>query len=218
MLGGVPGIPAAHILIVGAGTAGTTAANVFIGFGSSVTVMDNDLKRLRAVDAHLPKSINTALATPYNLERYVASADVVIGAVMVRGHTTPHVITESMVRKMRPGSLIIDLSIDHGGCVETSRPTTLSDPVFKKHGVTHYCVPNVPSSVARTASHALNNVIVPYVVDVAENGKACIQTNRALRRGVYLYSGHCTHDGLAELLGCEYSNLDTLLSNASAGN
>ena len=103
--------------------------------------MDHNLKRLRAVDASLPKTINTALANPYNLERYVASADVVLGSVMVRGQKTPHVIRESMVRKMRPGSVIIDLSIDQGGCVETSRPTTLSDPVFKKHGVIHYCVP-----------------------------------------------------------------------------
>ena len=212
MLGGVPGIPAAHIVIVGAGTAGTTAAHVFIGFGAGVTLMDNNLKRLRAVDYSLPKTINTALANPYNLERYVASADVVLGAVMVRGQRTPHVITESMVRKMRAGSVIIDLSIDQGGCVETSRPTTLSDPVFKKHGVIHYCVPNVPSSVARTAAHALNNVVVPIVEDIAENGRASFQRDPALRRGVYLFSGHCTHEGLAGLLGCEYSGLDAFLN------
>jgi alanine dehydrogenase len=211
MLGGVPGIPASHVVIVGAGTAGTTAAHVFIGFGAAVTVMDDDLRRLRAVDARLPKTVNTALATPYNMERYVTSADVVLGAVMVHGRKTPHVITESMVQKMRPGSVIIDLSIDQGGCVETSRPTTLSDPVFKKHGVTHYCVPNVPSSVARTASHALNNVIAPFVEDVAENGRKSFRNNLALRHGVYLFSGHCTHEGLAGLLGCEYSSLDLLL-------
>jgi alanine dehydrogenase len=213
MLGGVPGIPAAHILIVGAGTAGTTAAHVFIGFGASVTIMDHNLKRLRAVDATLPKTINTALATPYNLERYIASADVVLGAVMVRGQITPHVITESMVQKMRPGSVIIDLSIDQGGCIETSRPTTLSDPIFKKHGVTHYCVPNIPSSVARTASHALNNVVVPFVEDIAENGQASFQRDPALRSGVYLFAGHCTNQGLAGLLNCEYSSLDALLKS-----
>jgi alanine dehydrogenase len=211
MLGGVPGIPASHIVIVGAGTAGTTAAHVFTGFGASVTVMDIDLKRLRAVDSCLPKTVNTALANPYNMERYVTSADVVLGAVLVHGQTTPHVITESMVRKMRPGTVILDLSIDQGGCVETSRPTTLSDPVFKKHGVTHFCVPNVPSSVARTASHALNNVIVPFVQDIAENQLASFQGNLSLRRGVYLLSGHCTHRGLAGLLGCEYSPIDSLL-------
>ena len=214
MLGGVPGIPASHVVIVGAGTAGTTAARVFIGYGASVTVMDDDLRRLRAVDASLPKMVNTVMATPYNMERYVTSADVVLGAVMVHGRKAPHVITESMVRKMRPGSLIIDLSIDQGGCVETSRPTTLSDPVFKKHGVSHYCVPNIPSSVARTASHALTNVNVPFFEDIAVNGRESFRRSPALRRGVYLFSGHCTHEGLAGLLDCEYSNLDSLL-NAS---
>jgi alanine dehydrogenase len=214
ILGGVPGIPASHVVIVGAGTAGTTAARVFVGFGAGVTIMDDDLKRLRAVDACLPKTVNTALATPYNTERYIASADVVLGAVMVHGRKAPHVITESMVAKMRPGSVIIDLSIDQGGCVETSRPTTLSDPVFTKQEVTHYCVPNVPSSVARTASHALNNVIAPFAEDIGENGLAAFRNNLALRRGVYLFSGHCTHEGLAGLLGCEYRDLDTL-SNAS---
>jgi alanine dehydrogenase len=212
ILGGVPGIPAAHVVIVGAGTAGMTAARIFNGFGASVTVMGDNVKRLRAVDACLPKMVNTALATPYNLERYVASADVVLGAVMGHGRKTPHVITESMVRKMRPGSVIIDLAIDQGGCVETSRPTTLSDPIFKKHGVIHYCVPNVPSSVARTASHALNNVIAPLIEDIAENGMASFRRHFALRRGVYLFSGHCTHEGLAGLLGCEYRNLDSLLN------
>jgi alanine dehydrogenase len=120
-----------------------------------------------------------------------------------------------MVQKMRPGSLIIDLSIDQGGCVETSRPTTLSDPVFQKHNVSHYCVPNIPSSVARTASHALNNVIVPFVEDIAENGRESFWHNLALRRGVYLFSGHCTHEGLAGLLGCEYRSLDSLLNATS---
>jgi len=212
LLGGVPGIPASHVVIVGAGTAGTTAAHVFSGFGASVTVMDNDLRRLRAVDAHLPKTINTALANPYNIERYVLSADVVLGAVLVHGEPTPHVISEPMVQKMRPGTVIIDLSIDQGGCVETSRPTTLSDPVFKKHGVTHFCVPNVPSSVARAASHALNNVIEPFVKDIGENGIESFKSNSALRRGLYLFSGHCTHQGLAGLLGCEYSHIDALLN------
>jgi len=213
ILGGVPGIPAAHVVIVGAGTAGTTAARIFHGYGANVTVMGDTLKRLRAVDACLPKMIDTALANPYNLERYVASADVVLGAVMVHGRKAPHVITESMVRNMRPGSVAIDLAIDQGGCVETSRPTTLSDPVFIKHGVLHYCVPNVPSSVARTASHALNNVMAPLVEDIAENGTASLRQNIALRRGVYLFSGHCTHEGLAGLLGCECRSLDSLLGS-----
>jgi alanine dehydrogenase len=212
MLGGLPGVPSSHIVIVGAGRAGAMAARVFAGYGASLTLMDINMKRLRAVDSSLPQMVNTALATSYNIERYVRSADVVVGAVWVHGQTAPHVITESMVRKMRPGSVIIDLSIDHGGSVETSRPTTLSDPVFKKHGVIHYCVPNIPSSVARTASHALNNVIVPLVEEVCENAMESFRSNSALRRGVYLFSGQCTHEGLAGLLGCQYSSLDSVLS------
>jgi alanine dehydrogenase len=214
ILGGLPGIPASHVVIVGAGTAGTTAARIFLGFGASVTVMDEDLKRLRLVDTYLSKMVNTALATPYDIERYVKSADVVLGAVMVHGRKAPHVITERMVKKMRPGSLIIDLAIDQGGCVETSRPTTLSDPVFKKHGISHYCVPNIPSSVARTASHALNNVILSYVEDIGEYGRAAFRHNDALRRGVYLFSGHCSHEGLAGLLNCEYHSIEMLLDRS----
>ena len=212
ILGGLPGIPASHVVIVGAGNAGRTAAHVFLGYGASVTVMSDNMKRLRAADSSLPKFANTALATPYNLDRYVRSADVVLGAVWVHGRKAPHVISESMVRRMRPGSVIIDLSIDQGGCVETSRPTTLSDPIFTKHGVIHYCVPNIPSSVARTASHALNNVIAPFVEDVGENGIDSFRHNHALRRGVYLFSGHCTHEELAGLLGCEYRDLNSLLT------
>ena len=217
ILGGVPGIPAAHVVIVGAGTAGTMAARIFLGFGASVTVMDENLKRLRTVDAMLPKMMNTALSTPYTLERYVATADVVLGAIMVHGRRTPHVITEAMIKKMRPGSVMIDLSIDQGGCAETSRPTTLSDPTFVKYGVNHFCVPNVPSSVARTASHALNNVVAPFMVAIAENGEEAFRNDLALRRGVYLFSGHCTHEGLAGLLGCEYRNLDLLLNASTYG-
>jgi alanine dehydrogenase len=211
LLGGVAGIPASHVVIIGAGMVGSTAARIFAGSGANVTVMDEDLKRLRALEMLLSKMVNTALATPYNIERYVASADVVVGAVLIRGRKPPHVVTESMVRKMRPGSVILDLSIDQGGCVQTSRPTTLSEPVFKKYGVTHYCVPNVPSAVARTASHALNNVLLSFVEEVAENGISAFRSDTALRRGVYLYLGQCTHEGLAGLLGLEYASIETLI-------
>lgn len=212
MLGGLPGVPSSNVVIIGAGRAGATAARVFVGYGANLTLMDINLKRLRAVDSSLPKMVNTALATSYNIERYVRSADVIVGAVWVHGQTAPLIITESMVRKMRPGSVIVDLSIDHGGSVETSRPTTLSDPVFKKHGVIHYCVPNIPSSVARTASHALNNVIVPLAEEVCETGVGALRRNSALRRGVYLVSGECTHEGLAGLLGCRCASVDSVLS------
>jgi len=210
LLGGVAGIPASNVVIIGAGTVGSTASQVFLGCGANVIVMDVNLKRLRVVERHLAKMVNTALSTPYNIERFITTADVVVGAVLSRGHKIPHVVTESMVKKMKPRSVIIDLSIDQGGCVETSRPTTLSDPVFKKHGITHYCVPNIPSSVARTASLALNNVFLSFVEEVGDKGVAAFHDNTALHQGVYLYSGQCTHEGLAGLHGWDYVNLDLL--------
>jgi alanine dehydrogenase len=202
-LGGVAGIPAATIVIIGAGVVGSTAARSFLGASANVTVMDADLERLRQVEMLLSKMVNTALASAYNFERYVKFADVVVGAVLIHGRKAPHVLTEAVVRQMKPGSVILDVSIDQGGCVETSRPTTLSDPVFKKHGVTHYCVPNIASSVARTASHALNNVVLSFVEDVADEGLAAFSENTPLRRGVYIYRGQCTHAEMAALFGWE---------------
>lgn len=210
LLGGVAGIPPSHVMIIGAGTVGSTAARMFLGSGASVTVMDKDLRRLRYVDLQMHKRATTALAAPFNIERFVASADVVVGSVLIYGRQAPHVVTESMVKEMKPGSVIIDVSIDQGGCVETSRPTTLSDPVFTKHGVTHYCVPNIPSSVARTASHAFSNVVLPFLVEIGESGVRAFRENEALRRGTYLYAGKCTHPGLADLLGWEYESIDAL--------
>jgi alanine dehydrogenase len=210
MLGGVAGVPASNVLIIGAGTVGSNAAPIFLGYGANVTVMDDDLKRLRYLEVHLSKMVNTVLSTPYNVERYVTMADVIIGSAMIHGRMAPHVVTESMVKKMRPGSVIIDLAIDHGGCVETSHPTTLSDPVFKKHGVTHYCVPNIPSSVAETAAHAFNNALLSFIEEISDNGASSLLRDRTLSRGVYIYDGNCTHEGLADLLDCEYVNLDSL--------
>jgi alanine dehydrogenase len=211
LLGGVAGIPASKVLIIGSGTVGTIAGHSFIGAGANVTVMGADINRLRALELLLSKMVNTVLATPYNIERYTKSADVVVGAVLIHRQKAPHVLTEAMVKNMRSGSVIIDVSIDQGGCVETSRPTSLSEPVFKKHGVTHYCVPNIPSSVARTASHALNNVVLSFVEEVGENGTAAIHDSPTLRRGVYLHDGHCTHEGVAALLGWEHVSVDLLV-------
>lgn len=211
LLGGVAGIPASKVLIIGSGTVGTTAAHSFVGAGSNVTVMGADLDRLRALEMILSKTVNTVLATAYNIERYTRSADAVIGAVLVHRQKVPHVLTDGMVKAMRPGSVIIDVSIDQGGCVETSRPTTLSDPVFKKHGVTHYCVPNIPSSVARTASHALNNVMLSFVEEVGDHGVPAILNSQALRRGAYLHDGQCTHEAVAALLGWDHCNMDSFV-------
>ncbi len=211
MLGGVAGIPSSYVVIIGAGTVGSTAARAFLGTGASVTVMDGALERLRRLLATVSEKINTVLATPYNIERAVRRADVVVGAVLIHGRRAPHVLTEDLVAQMRAGSVILDVSIDQGGCVETSRPTTLSDPVFKKHGITHYCVPNIPSSVARTASHALNNVLLSFIEQVADEGIAALRDNGALRRGLYTFKGNCTHEGLAGLLDKNYVSPDSVV-------
>jgi alanine dehydrogenase len=203
-LSGAAGIPAASVMILGAGMVGSAAARSFLGAGANVTVLDADLARLRQLEMTLFKMVNTALATPYNIERYLAFADVLVGAVLIHGRKTPHLVTENLVRKMKPGSVILDVSIDQGGCVETSRPTTLSDPIFVKHNVTHYCVPNIASSVARTASHALNNVVLAYVEEVAANGWRAYTEDAALCRGIYMYRGQSTHEEIAALWGWEY--------------
>ena len=202
-LAGIAGIPASDVVIVGAGTVGSTAARSFLGAGASIMVLDSDLNRLRPLQSSHFGTINTALATPFNLARAVEYADVLVGAVLIHGCKAPHVITEAMVNRMKPGSVIIDVSIDQGGCVATSRPTTLSDPVFVKHGVIHYCVPNIASSVARTASHALNNVVLPFVEQVAESNVDAFAENLDLRRGLYACCGQSVHAGLAQLLGLE---------------
>jgi len=204
-LGGVAGIPASNVVVVGAGMVGLAAARSFHGIGANVMVLDSDLERLRRLQDLTSWSVNTALASQYNLERYVEFADVLVGAVFIHGRKAPHVISESMVRKMKKGSVILDISIDQGGCVETSHPTTLSDPIFLKHGVIHYCVPNIASSVARTASHALNNVLLSYVQDIANHGLGAFARNSALRRGVYLYQGQCTNAGLAQRMDLSFA-------------
>jgi alanine dehydrogenase len=199
-LSGLPGISASNVVIVGAGTVGSLAAGAFLGAGASVMVLDSDLNRLRRLEHTLHRPVNTALATPYNLSRAVEFADVLVGAVLIHGKRTPHVITDAMVQKMKTGTVVIDVSIDQGGSVETSHPTTLSDPVFIKHGVIHYCVPNIASSVSRTASHALNNVLLPFVQAVAERHYSAFAEDLDLRRGLYFYRGEPVHDSLAALL------------------
>ncbi len=200
-LGGAAGIPAAHVVIIGAGIVGSTAAEAFAGAGADVTVMDSDLSRLRQLEKQLHNKVNTVMATPYSIDRYMENTDVLVGAVQIHGRQSPHIVTETQVKRMRKGSVILDVAIDQGGCIETSRPTSHSDPVFIHHGVIHYAVPNIPALVARTASHALNNVILPFLRLVAERGESAFATNALLRHGAYLYNGQCTHAEMGKLLG-----------------
>ncbi|MFQ5864839.1 MAG: alanine dehydrogenase [bacterium] len=188
-----PGIPSASIVILGAGHVGVSAIKAFLGLGAQVMVLDRDLYRLRRIDELTNKRAVTALATPYNIEKSLRFADVFIGAVFIHGEKPPRLVTKEMIKEMRKGTVIMDISIDQGGCIETSRPTTHSDPVFVQEGVIHYCVPNIPSAVPRTSSHALSNVVFPYVMETAELGiEKTIKLHEALQKGVYLFRGEFT--------------------------
>src|SRR3989337_1866131 len=182
--------PPANVGILGAGVVGGNAARAFVGLGTEVTVLDQDIRRLERLDERFPGRVVTMLATPYNIEKAVGYADVLIGAVYVSGQRAPLLVTRAMVRKMHARAVIIDFAIDQGGCVETSRPTTHRDPVYVAEAVIHYCVPNVPARVARTASHAFSNAVLPYVTAIADLGvDEAIRASAPLRRGVAMHGG-----------------------------
>ena len=170
VLGGITGIPPALVVIVGAGTAGQAAARAALGVGAKVIVFDKDLSRLRIVGERFNRGVDTMITTQYNLTKALRNADVLIGAVLIKGERTPHVVTEEMVSQMKTGAIVIDVSIDQGGCVETSRPTTLENPTYLCHTILHYCVPNMAANVARTATYGLTNGLLPYISTIAGKG------------------------------------------------
>lgn len=204
LLSGLPGVARGIVVIVGAGSLGRSAARAFVGTGAQVIVLDNNVNRLREVDETFHGTVSTMMANRYNLERAVGFANVLVGAVLLKGQRAPIIITREMVRKMRPGSVVMDFSIDQGGCIETSRPMTLRDPTFVDEGVIHFCVPNLPAAVARTSSHALTNALLPYIKALAECGLECaLRDFPALRAGVKMYQGKVVSYRLAEALGRE---------------
>ena len=195
-----PGIPSASIVILGAGHVGTAAIKAFLGLGAQVVVLDRDLLRLRKIHNITEKRAVTFLATPYNIEKSLRFADVFIGSVFKRGERSPRLVTKNMIQDMLKGAVAMDISIDQGGCLESARPTTHSDPGFVQSGVIHYCVPNIPSAVPRTSSHALSNVILPYVFETAERGiEPTLKSNTVLKNSVYILHGDCVNGTLAGL-------------------
>jgi len=207
LLGGSPGLPPAHVVILGAGAVGANAARAAVAAGARVTALDVDTDRLRDLIFHLPH-VATGLADPDSIAAAVASADVVIGAVLVAGHKAPQVVTRRMVESMRRGSVIIDAAIDQGGCVETSHPTTLAEPSYIYHGVVHYCVPNLTADMSRSASMALAQAVLPFLMRVAEHGvEGAFRVSPALRRGAYTHHGMCVRRSLAEVLGLPWEPL-----------
>jgi alanine dehydrogenase len=193
----VAGIPPIDVLVIGAGTVGVNAAQAFRAAGARVFLMDHELQRLQAVHERFNGQITTMISYDFNLERFVKFAHVVVGAVLNPGLRTPILVTREMVRGMRPRSVILDISIDQGGCFETSRPTTHANPVYIDENVIHYCVPNIGSAVARTATHAYLNAAWPYGhLIVREGVEAAIKANAELMRGVAVYNGQILHQGI----------------------
>ncbi len=215
MLGGISGVPPATVVILGAGITGEYAARTALGYGAQVFVMDTDLNALRRLENALDRRIITAVANEQYLRSALKFADVIIGAAMSEGDRSPCWVTEDMVVSMKAGSVIVDTVIDQGGCVATSKSTTHSNPIFVKHGVTHYCVPNMPATVARTATYALNNVLVPYVLAIGDAGgvKECLWDNTALRNGTYIYKKHLTKKSLAAMFGMNYRDIEMLIAS-----
>jgi alanine dehydrogenase len=183
---------------------GFNAARAFLGLGAQVTVLDRDIRKLQHLDDAFSGRVTTMISIEYNLNRAIAFADVLVGCVLVPGQRAPVLVSREMVRQMRPGSVIIDFSIDQGGCVATSRPTTLRDQTYADEGVIHFCVPNYTAAVARTASHALTNAVVPYFLAVGESGLlGAMRLEPSLVRGVNLYQGNLAHPAVASALGRE---------------
>ncbi len=202
LLGGAPAVPPAEVVVIGAGTVGRNAVRACVGSGARVTLLDVDFDRISEIDWTFPGQVTTFKANEATLRKVLGYADVVVGAVLVPGVRTPHLVTKEMVGLLRDKSLIIDISVDQGGCFATSRPTRLSDPTYVVDGITHYCVPNLPSLVARSATYALTNAVLPYIIEVATRPLADVLTaDLALARGVNIHQGQITHPGLAAARG-----------------
>lgn len=215
MLGGISGVPPSNVVILGAGVVGEWAARTALGFGAHVIVLDNDLGALRSLEHYLGRGITTAMATEQYISQALLTADVVIGAMMTAGNRAPVVVTEEMVASMRDGSVIVDTMIDQGGCIETSQPTTHTEPVMRRHGVIHYGVPNMPSNAARTATYALTNVLVPYVLKIGDAASVneALWMDVGLRNGTYVYRKHLTKKSLASMFGIPHRDIELLIAS-----
>ena len=205
LLGGVPGVPPAEVVILGAGIVGSNAAKVAVGTGAQVTILDLNVERLRKLDDIYQGRLTTLVSNPAVLEEACLKADVLIGAVLVAGKSAPKIVTRDIIRKMRKGAVFVDVAIDQGGCSETSKPTTHSDPVFTVDGVIHYCVTNMPALTPRTSTFALTNATLPYLVALANKGvERAMQDDAALLLGLNTYKGEIAHPGVAESQGREW--------------
>jgi alanine dehydrogenase len=206
LLGGVPGVTPAKVVVLGGGVSGTNAARMAVGLEASVTIIDKSLARLKELDLQFGPRATTLFATTEAIEQAVVAADLVIGAVLVPGAAAPKLVTREMIRRMRPGSVLVDIAIDQGGCFETSRPTTHSDPVYIEDGVVHYCVTNMPGAVARTSTFALTNATLPFVLALAGKGwRQAMLDDPHLASGLNIHGGQVTHLAVAQALGLRHT-------------
>ena len=213
LLGGVPGVPAARVVIIGGGVVGTNAAKIAVGMGAHVTIIDNNLDRLRELDDIFLSKISTLASSAYMIHDAICEADLIVGAVLVPGAAAPRLVTRSMLKDVPNGAVIVDVAVDQGGCIETTHPTTHSDPTYYVEGVLHYCVANMPGAVPRTSTFALTNATLPYAVKLANKGfMKAITSDEGLKAGVNTYAGHCTYKAVASAQELKYTPLDDLIS------
>lgn len=217
LLGGVPGVPAARVVILGGGVVGTNAAKMAVGMGAHVTIVDNNLDRLRELDDIFLSRITTLASSRYAIQEAISHADLIIGAVLIPGAAAPHLVTREMLKDVPNGAVVVDVSVDQGGCIETTHPTTHSDPTFYVEGVLHYCVANMPGAVPRTSTFALTNATLPYVLKLARHGfLEAVTIDNGLKEGVNTYAGKLTYEAVAEAQNRDYSSLEDMLRGTTS--
>lgn len=214
LLGGVPGVPPAKVLVLGGGIVGTQAAKMAAGLGAQVTIMDVSLPRLRQLDDIMPANVTTIMSNSYNIKKAITDTDLIIGAVLIPGAKAPHLIKRDMLKSMRPGTVLVDVAVDQGGCIETCSPTTHENPTFIIDDIVHYCVANMPGAVPYTSTLALTNATLPYAVQLANKGwqKACAE-NEELKKGLNIANGKILYKGVAEAWNLPF-NEELVLENA----
>jgi alanine dehydrogenase len=216
LLGGVPGVDPAKVVVLGGGVVGTHAIHIALGMGAEVWVLDRNVDVLRRLWAQFGRPLNTVFSTRDAVERHVATADLVIGGVLIPGAAAPKLVSADLVHRMRPGAVVVDVAIDQGGCFETSRPTTHAEPVYTVGGVVHYCVANMPGGVPRTSTFALNNATLPFVLALADRGPTqALRADPHLRAGLNVHAGQVTHPAVAEALGLPFVDPLQALERAS---
>ncbi len=213
LLGGVPGVRPAKVMILGGGVVGTNAAKMAAGMGADVTMMDISLPRLRYLDDVMPANVNTFMSNEYNIRELLPTHDLIVGAVLIPGAKAPHLITKEMLKEMRPGTVVVDVAVDQGGCIETCKPTTHEDPTYVVDEILHYCVANMPGAVPYTSTLALTNATLPYAIQLANKGwKTACRDNKELELGLNVVEGKVCYKGVSDAFGLDYTPVSEILA------